>query len=576
MRTAREPVLFLSVYLHRQRPETKDDARIPILRQMDEFVGLYKLRVPEDSTALNTKASHIDLRAIDWAQGAYLLLFEARAGFSEEHATAGYEAVIYSYHDSIVLQLQITRFQDWQGSLEEGWQQLTSEIRAGFGESIEAAAQSSVFGVSVVYWIISDNNVRPEGYEPDIRGLKGASAGRTETDIGPLWSWEFPFFSGARIHQDVWVLATSREFEPEVNSRYYQLAPDGPPAFGEVALARHKIFFELAQHGSVRRNLERRARVLEQQTFSFLTRQRRLGSKLDELASDTAIDFEGRLSRATNHLAAYRNRLGQLKELRRTIEVNRRNYLLHCLRLVSAKKLKTVENSRDRERAATEALDSLDNDGVFACDLGIIAQQCQQVDTDIGYSESVADRHTLALRSATDQLRIAGEREIAEMARHMAVDSAAVVASVAALVIIELAERRHFDTARAVLGDARFLRSFHSLEGWFLVAGVILLVYGLTQAFGARFRGAKPGLKSIVGGAALVFAWIGIANVYHPRGLRDFTVYQTCEPTLLEHWQMIFLPALLGALVGYIAYLGAWRYMQGQRRKKLLLRRSRL
>jgi hypothetical protein len=587
---AREPALFLSIYLHRQRREG-EDPRAAILRQVDSFVQSYKLQVPEESpdrreseAARYKRISDIDLKEVDSLHTLYVLLFEAQAGFPP--SAAGYDATVYSYHDSIIIQLQITRFENWQGSLEAGWRELASELRQGFGERIAVGAESSVFGVSAVYWVVTDHKIRPESYKPDL-GLEGNFAGCTQTDLGPLWNGDFAFFPETAIHQDLWVLVTPRESSGqadqqnnEVNGRYYRLA-SGPPPFGEIALARHKIFFELAQHRFMRKILEDRGRVLETKTFAFLAEQRRLGPKLDELASETAIQFEEKLTQATNRLAAYRNRLGRLRELRRTLDVNHRNYIRHCFRLISARKFKEVERSQDRTLAAIRALDSLDNDEIFSTDLGTIAQRCQQVDTDIGYSESVADRHTLALRSATDQLRIAGEREIAEMARHLAIDSAAVVASVAALVVIELAEKRHFDTTKAVLGntvpkDDRFLLSLHSLEGWFLVAAVILLVYGMTQAFGARFRGSKPGMKSIVAGIALASAWIGMVYIYHPAGFSGLTKYQELEPHLMEHWKLIALPAVSGAVFAWLAYLAMWRFAKGTRKRNLALRRLRL
>jgi hypothetical protein len=582
---AREPALFLSIYLHRQRCEG-EDARAAILRQVDSFVQSYKLQIPEESqdraeseAARYKRISDIDLKEVDSLHALYVLLFEAKAGFPP--SAAGYDATVYSYHDSIIIQLQITRFEDWQGSLEAGWRELAAELRQGFGERIAFGAESSVFGVSAVYWVVTDHKIRPESYKPDL-GLERNFAGCTQTDVGPLWNGDFPFFPETAIHQDLWMLATPRESSgqadqqnSEINGRYYRLA-SGPPPFGEIALARHKIFFELAQHRFMRKILEDRGRVLETKTFAFLAEQRRLGPKLDELASETAIQFEEKLTQATNRLAAYRNRLGRLRELRRTLDVNQRNYIRHCFRLISARKFKEVERSQDRTLAATRALDSLENDEIFSTDLGTIAQRCQQVDTDIGYSESVADRHTLALRSATDQLRIAGEREIAEMARHLAIDSAAVVASVAALVVIELAEKRHFETTKAVLSGERFLVSLHSLEGWFLVAAVILLVYGVTQAFGSRFRGSKPGMKSIVMGIALACAWIGTVYIYHPAGFRNLAKPQDFEPQLMEHWKLIALPAVSGAVFARLAYLALWRFAKRTRKKNLLLRRFQL
>jgi hypothetical protein len=578
---AKEPVLFLSIFLHRHS-QGPGDPRVALLRQVDHFVDCYKLQLPEKKPALYETASSIELHIVDDAR-EFMLLFAANAGFSDPQAGSLYDATIYAYHDSIIVQLQISSPPERFCNPLEAWQQFTAEMLNGFGESIESSAAASIFGVSAVYWFISGTHARPESYEPCIRELVGESAGRTGTDLGPLWNCDAGFLGTNCIHQDLWVfvIPDAEKEEDEANDRYYTLVQREVPAFAEVALARHKIFFELSQHDSVREDLESRGGKLEAKTVEILAEQRRLAGELDDLASDTAIDFENSLAKATNYLAEFRNRIGELKGLCRTIEVNRRNYLLHCVRLISAKQLKKVEQSRDRERAAGEVLDSLTDDGIFATDLGLITQKYQQISTDLGYAESVADRHTLALRSATDQLRIAGEREIAEMARHMAVDSAAVVASVAALVVIELAVKPHFEATKEA-------HKFHSLEAWLLVTWVILLVYGGAQAFGAGFRGAKlvekdsgairsksaasfrgflasgPGLKSIVIGFAAAFAWITMFHMFHRNGASN-----PPDPDALD-WPaplLIVCFALVGAIIGYLAYLGVWHLKQKARKK---------
>ena len=119
--------------------------------------------------------------------------------------------------------------------------------------------------------------------------------------------------------------------------------------------------------------------------------------------------------------------------------------------------------------------------------------------------------------------------------------------------------------------------SLHSLEGWLLVGWVILLVYGLTQAFGARFRGRRPGLKSIVVGFALLFAWIGTAHLYHPSTstwIPSFNQLTEVDPKRLE-WLLILFRAFSGALFGLVAYFGVWYGFQEKRKRKLLLRRLR-
>ena len=571
---AKEPTLFLSIYIHRESPEG-DDCRVAILQQVAAFVERYRLQVSETANTRYNHVDEIDLREVDSIEDTFARLFEANVGYEKQIGSA-YNATIYCTNDSLIIQLQLTKFSDWQGSLKKGWDDLFLELRAGFGAYLPAEAEDSIFGVSLVFWIMADPGVRLESYDREIAGLLGNVAKTTKTDLGLLSHHEAGVPCGTRIHHDLWVLVTQREAEAEVNARYYQLnngaTNDALPPFGQTALARHKIFFEQDEHQLMRKSLKDRGEQLEKETMTFLAGQRRLEPAVAELASETTKTFEQNLSEATYRLGLYRNNLARLQELQRTLEVNQRNYTIHCIHLISARKFAEVRRSRDRLAASQRFLDDIQSDDIFGADLGTMAQHCQQVETDVGYSQSIAHRCTLALQSATEQLRIAGENEVARMAGHLAVDSAAVVASVAALVIIELAEKRHFDAVakrieRSATSTELGHHSLHFVEGWFLVAGVVLLAYGLTYAFGSRFRGEKPGRRSTVLGFGLLFAWVGMVFAFHrwffTPHLDDF-ISKLTEASEPEFWMWIIPVVCLffGIIIGSRFYLGLSSHFQ--------------
>jgi hypothetical protein len=463
-----------------------------------------------------------------------------------------YDFMIYTYHDAIVIQIQNTRFQDWQGTFINGYKKLASEIQDALDPSCLMSTGLSAFGISVVYWTISDNDLHSSRYEDEIEKLSPSQKmdiRQTVSDLGLLWSTDARFFENLEIDQGLWVLGTSRKFEEQVNDRYSRIVNGEPPPFAKVVLARHKIFFEIGQHQQVRKGLDDDANVLDEETLRFLEGQREMGAELDDLLSDRAVRFEQKLSAATNSLAHYRNDIGRLKELRRTIEVNRRNYLVACIQLIDEQMYRAVTRSRERDKTALKMLDRLTTDEVFGHDLGNIGQSYQQLDTDIGYADSVADRHDLALRSGTDQLRIASEREIAEIARHMSIDSAAVVASLAAVVAIELAVRDH--------EPEQHLWESLLLIGWSILGG-----YGLTQALGNRLRGNTPGRNSIVAAFGLAGGWFVVCCMNHDKlGMGGDKVTTKI---------LILVAAIaIGILLGTGIYTLAWRYAQRLRQKNL-------
>ena len=124
--------------------------------------------------------------------------------------------------------------------------------------------------------------------------------------------------------------------------------------------------------------------------------------------------------------------------------------------------------SRDQEEAAANFLDSLEDDEIFATSLGQTQGKRSQLDSDLSYDDFLIARYSGSLRSAADQLKIAGERELGEIGLHISVDSAAVVASVAAILVVEVVIDKHeqrISRKRVALGVVGRDRCFRSYPG---------------------------------------------------------------------------------------------------------------
>ena len=162
---------------------------------------------------------------------------------------------------------------------------------------------------------------------------------------------------------------------------------------------------------------------------------------LADLRSGESEEFQQKLARAQPNLAAYSHAASSVEDLRRTVVVNRTNFLINSVALVAGDGVKEVASSADQEMAATRFLEEWQakrGDGVFLPELGKMQAQSAQLDVDSDYSGRAIARHAASLRSGGEQLDIAGQRELGEIAAHGALQAAAVAASVAALLATEL------------------------------------------------------------------------------------------------------------------------------------------
>jgi ppGpp synthetase/RelA/SpoT-type nucleotidyltranferase len=442
----REPALFFSAYVHKHLPGfLPHDPRLLILEQVDAFAAQYGL-APAGEPWRYARARDVDLVALDRSPPSYQPLVNLSGGDASEL----HQCLVYAHSDALIVQVVIGRFDPWTGSLAEGWQQLRSGLRGGLDLHFLEKAKHETFGASAVYWAMADE-CEPAAYAAEMCCImEGRSARCTQTDIGALWAADAPTFPEApSVFQDRWVLVTagSEEAEAEANRRYNQPHRTGPPSFAIAALARHKVAFEREQYRQALRTLDRMRRTLERRTDWIIDTQRYHGMRLGRLRSDESTEFQEKVTRATNTLADYRQTASLIQDLRRTLAINRANFLIHCSALISAEGVKRVESAERQEEAASEFLrgwQQEQRDEVFSTELGQMQGLCDQVDADIAYSEQLIERHEAALRSGRQQLQIAADRQTAEINGSGAINTGLVVASLAAVVAVELLKVRDF------------------------------------------------------------------------------------------------------------------------------------
>ena len=542
MHKACEPTLFFFVYLRKDDPHDAIPARALILKHVDAFVASYGLSPVSESRYPH--ASEIDFAELGRSLSNFELVFQAHTEYPQSRVGTYYECLAYVYHDALIVQITITKFSDWVGSFTEGWNELWSSLNSVFAGNIFDEA----LGVSVVYWAIAEEAEEPEWYSPEIREIAADyNLQKTETDLGGrLWRCDRPMFTDStEISQDLWMLVTPRSEESEkaVNRRFWQPYSSDPPDFSVVALAQHKIAYEKTRYTEERSKLAVARTSLDQRAGKLLELQRNLNKDLDELRSDEALEFQQLLAHANASLADYRRFVSLLKELRRTVTINRRIYLINCVALVSSIGATRIARSLHQEQAASEILGSLQDDEIFGSCLGKLQGFCQQLDSDIDYADSLVERHAATLQSAGEQLRISGERELGEIAHHLSIDSAAVVASVAAIIAVE-----------TVLKCSLEERKGGTAEGWFLTLFFIAGSFAITQVLSTGGRGKTLERSSLA-------VSVGLFGGYLWARIPEAKFSEVPVPANLLH-----LLYIVAALAGFC--LGWWVHSRFQRRAR--------
>ena len=503
MPPAHDPALFYSIYLDKHAPARAPDPRQLVLEEVNSFVETYGLQA-DAAPHLPGSASGIDLSVVGQTPPDYRLLFRARTHSSAPGAGSFCQCLVYLYSDALVVQFALSRYSDWKGTLTSGWEELSGELRSGFNGAVLQSADDALFGASAVYWTIVAGHHAPEDYASEVDALGGDDAPplQSVTDLGPLWHCDLPLFPDVgSFSQDLWVLVTARthETEVDVNKRYYRPRVQGPPDFVVVALAQHKLRFEWQQYLIMRKKLDSLHRRLDEQAYQILVKQARLGPQLDELRSTLGIEFQRKLARAANRLASYSSAVSKAKELRRTLLINHGNYLINSVALLSGSSAAQVIRSRNQEHAAAKILDEQVDDHIFASNLGQSAGKCTQLNSDLDYADSLISRYSGVLRSATDQLQIAGERELGEIAHHISVDSAAVVASVAAILVIELVVKPSLETGQGA--------GWSPGKAWLALA-VVIGSFAVTQGLSSSWRGKQLERYSTALAAGFAGSWV--------------------------------------------------------------------
>ena len=548
MPTVSEPAIFMSIYLRKSFPTSATDGRVNVLQQIDAFGDVYELSPNRRIARPYQRATDINLSRVSDSTSQFDILFQSLGESSSSRTRTYRECVAFLYNDALVLQIMVTSFSDWKGSFLAGWNELTSGLRSSFDEQALAGNTCGILGLSTVYWAVSasalnikeqDRQVRTVAEERELR--------QTLTDLaGSLWECDRPVFPGLQLSQDLWMLITPPAAQVQVNRRFGLPHSNGPSDFTTVALARHKISFEHREYQQERRSMEAAREKVESGIAEILNLQRLAGAEFGELRGEHPGAFQRKLAKEGSALADYGQSVATLKELRRTVLINQRNFQVNAVALISAQGAEQVTRSIDQESAAAHVLAGLSVDEIFVVQLSTYAGFCRQLDSDLDYGASFIDRHTFTLKSALDQLQIVGVRELGVMAHHLSVDSAAVVASIVALIATEMVLKSSEGTSDGGLqGEAMIAR-------WSLALTLVVGSFALTQILssGCRGRHLERWSAAIALGFLAVFVASHIPIAGHSPGITHMYSYHVHEAVAL----------LLGIVLGWFGHLSFKEY----------------
>ena len=440
-------MLVLWAFVHKHLPgHVKVDPRLLLLTAVDDFAETHGLTKTTGRTAARwplERATEIDLVKLHRSP-----LHHERFLWLQRKGPGQWElnCRVYSHHDSLVIQLAIGRLGD-PIDMVGAWDDALDMLRQGFdGDLLEAARQRAI-GASAVFWAMADEGTTgwAEAHDAEVAQIIGQSpAGRTDTDLGPLWRSDAVTFPQATsVHQDRWLVVTSTD-EPAKRAtqrHYVHVRAADSCAFVKVALAKHKIAWESGQYAQKHSDLSRDKASLERRARWIVDTQQYHDAGLADLRSPESEEFQQKLARAQPALAAYSHAAKDVEDLRRTVAVNRANFLINSVALVSSGGVNRVAASASHEEAAREFLEKWQRshgDGIFLPELGRMEAQSGQLDIDSDYAGRAIARHSASLRSGGEQLEIAGQRELGQIAAHGTIQAAAVAASVAALLATEL------------------------------------------------------------------------------------------------------------------------------------------
>jgi hypothetical protein len=459
----KEPVLQLLLCLHND--DLNRDARserCTVVKHVANFTRTYPARMSQ-TTGLEFEATcdaddgwaaegFSELEALldgstePLADGRYLLNMTVKLALPGERLSGTCQTRIYTSQDAFIVQVSIDRQGLWRGALGDGYRMLGGV----FDASLTAGSDSRAwYGASLTYWAMADDGCEVTAYVDDALALVGRpphptlasgsqSLRKTRIDHGVLWHGAANLPRTPRLSHDAWVLLSPNlpfETQERINARFF--APEAPHVRACINQLRFRHYQRELEDD--RPDLLREEQKLDDEGLALL-RTIEAHSRLD--APLITEEFQHEVHQVANRLAWFRSHVSELKRTRRTLHIARRNYVIHAASIVNDGAQLEILGSDSHESAAVRLLTQWKKapdggDENLLADFGEMREVCDQLSTDLEYSDEAIERNRAMLQSSTEQLQMAEHHHLKEISHHMSIDSAAVVASLAAFVAVE-------------------------------------------------------------------------------------------------------------------------------------------
>ena len=453
-----QPVLQLLLCLRNDdfSPESGvQQEHCTVIQQVAEFTRTYQARMTEitglplepdrvaddrwATDSFDGLARLLDGRSEPLTDGRYLLNLTITLVEPGGRLSGTCQTRIYTSHDAFIVQVGIDRQGAWRGTLGDGYRLLGGVFNADLLRRSESPAW---YGAALTYWAMADDGCDVSAYLEDTRAIIGRLVRKTRVEHGVLWHGAASV--PGRVH-DAWLLMSphlARDKQQRLNERFF--AAEAPHVRACINQLRFRHYHR--QLETDRPLLLHEEQQLDDAGLALLrtidAHSRSEAPQITHFRSEASEDFQREVHRAANRLAWYRSHVSELKRTRRTLHIARRNYVIHAASILSDRARLEILGSDSHESAAVRLLthwkDAPDGgDENLLTDFGQMREVCDQLSADLEYSDEAIERNRAVLQSSTEQLQIAGQRELGEISHHMSIDSAAVVATLLAFVAVE-------------------------------------------------------------------------------------------------------------------------------------------
>ncbi len=416
----RDPSLLYYAFFDKHAlGQPRSDHHDQFLRLLTKLVESFQLdcsgsryATPDDINMVAIERSDVDL--------------DVFISCSSQDAQRPAQAFAYTFGDTLVLQFGV--YHNAADAGTDAWQELWNEFHAAVAPDFDAPKHPRFWGDTIVLWGLTPVGTVPtvpSAERLDLPLTQGRSR-QARLKLGHLVSYE-PH-AGRRAHFAL--ISEAEQGEERANALLYEAGRPEPAPFVSTEMFVHKLSCEAREYHQIHAQAELLAKRLDRGVDWILERQREKEPRFHDVSVEDTDELSARLALEAADVADFSRLISQVRELRNTVAVNRRNLEVHSETFATLLGPPVPDAARPTTAGATD---------LFAHEILATETLLKQIDSDLAYHDAVARRAELA----TDSLQVRLDVLARQQQRHeMLIDSfqssliTALLAGVAALEVL--------------------------------------------------------------------------------------------------------------------------------------------